>query len=328
MRMAVFMIMEPLQSIQPLEIQETPGLPAAAVEIVVESGDSLVISLTTVPGTIASPLSLVPCLYRHGPHGQRTGAEISWVPQCVPVDFDAQYGVAYRVTVSRDGRQRATASTVVPGDFEIVEAAIEGNPPRRVSAAWTRSSGAYRYLVALGGIESTAITADCEQPSCVRWFAVTQDTTIATGIDARYVEHTRPPYAVKVWAVSRELFDALMTGATSGVFPIPPAQNVSGGLGTIGAWVPRWWIVLHGVEFQNSKAGVRLVNTSDSEISFSVGQFPSTSCTVDATFCGTLSSGETTMVPRGDIPTTPGIPDVVIGMCRESNLQAAAQPCW
>jgi len=204
-RMAVLMIMEPQHAIQPLEIQETPGLPNTAVEIVVESGDSLVASTTAVPGTILSLPPSMTCADRYGRHVANLLDSLSWISQCVPVGFEARYGAAYRITVSREGRRTATASTVVPGDFDIVEYEIAGEPARHVTATWTRSAGAYRYLVAIGGVES--ISGDfedgCRQPSCVRWFAVTQDTSIATAIDARFVDGTRGPYSMKVWAVSR-----------------------------------------------------------------------------------------------------------------------------
>src|SRR5688572_15338889 len=221
-RMAVLMIIEPQHAIQPLEIQETPGLPNTAVDIVVESGDSLVASTTAVPGTILSLPPSMTCADRYGRHVANLLDSLSWISQCVPVGFEARYGAAYRITVSREGRRTATASTVVPGDFDIVEYEIAGEPARHVTATWTRSAGAYRYLVALGGVESIAdeVEDSCRQPSCARWFAVTQDTTIAMAIDARFVEDTRAPYSMKVWAVSRELFDGMMTGATSGFFPV------------------------------------------------------------------------------------------------------------
>jgi hypothetical protein len=317
--MAVLMIMEPQHAIQPLEIQETPGLPNTAVEIVVESGDSLVASTTAVPGTILLQPH-APCVDRHGRHFASLLDSLSWISQCVPVGFEPRYGAAYHITVSREGRRTATASTVVPGDFDIVEYEIAGEPARHVSATWTRSAGAYRYLVALGGIETNANEsgASCRQPSCVRWFAVTQDTTIATAIDARFVENTSAPYAIKVWALSRELFDGMMTGATSGFFPVPPAQNVFGGMGTIGAWVRRWAVTLQGVKFQNLAAGVRISNTSAVDMTFSILALGAASgpCSAELTFCGTLAPGGSTMVPRDDIPVFPGTTDVHISTCQ------------
>lgn len=305
-RMAVFMIMEPLHPIQPVEIQETPGLPNTAAEIVVQSGDSLVASVTAVPPTMFSPAQSAICAVRHGLHAGTTRDSLSWTTQCVPVGFDARYGAAYRVTVAREGRRTATGSTVVPGDFDIVESEISGDPPRRVTATWTRSAGTHRYLVALGGVENMIFGGPCEQHSCARWFAVTQDTAIVADIDPRFVENTRPPYSVSVWAVSRELLEGITTGATSGFFPIPPTQNVTGGMGTIGAWVRRWFIRLEGVEFRNGTAGVRVANTSDVNVRYVVrmgGPNPDP-CSFENTACGSLAPGDSTIVARADMPTS------------------------
>ena len=326
--MAVFMIMEPLQLIQPLEIQETPGLTNTAAEMVVQSGDSLVASVTAVPPPMFSGAASSTCANRHGLHGGSSLDSLSWTTQCVPVGFDARYGVAYRVTVTREGRRTAAGSTVVPGDFEIVEGEISGDPPGRVTATWTRSAGAYRYLVALAGIEPRPgdFGGACHQPSCVRWFVVTQDTAIVADIDPRFVEHTRPPYSVRVWAVSRELFEGIMTGATSGFFPIPPTQNVSGGMGTIGAWVRRWFIRLEGVEFRNVTAGVRVANTSDVNMKFEI-RVPGTpnACSLGNSACGTLAPGDSAIVARADIPPTSGeVFHEHIVVCR---ADAPSNPC-
>lgn len=303
-RMAVIMILEPLRGTQPMEIQETPGLPHTAVEVVVESGDSLVVADTMVPGTTL--MSLVPCADRHGMHIEQPRPDsASWIWLCTTFEFEPRYGTAYTVRVSREGRRTATASTLVPGDFEIVDGEIEGEPPRRISATWTRSAGAYRYLVALGGGETMGGDSrfECLEPSCARWFAVTQDTTLASAIDPRYLERTSPPYSIKVWAVSKELFEGVMTGATSGFFPIPPAQNVSGGLGTVGAWVRRSLVWLADVEFQAVTDGIRVTNRSDIDVRFAISaQGDLGKCTIDMTACRTLTAGESTIVARAEIP--------------------------
>ncbi|HEY7395653.1 MAG TPA: hypothetical protein VH559_12450, partial [Gemmatimonadaceae bacterium] len=64
-----------------------------------------------------------------------------------------------------------------------------------------------------------------------RWFAVTEDTTIDATIESRLFDGAYGPWFLDVYAMNRDLYAHLMTGAPGDFFPVPPAQNVIGGLG-------------------------------------------------------------------------------------------------
>lgn len=174
-----------------------------------------------------------PCIARYGTI-RATGSQI----RCLELAFEPRYGARYRIRVAAEGRPTVTATTRVPGDFRILEADAAGDPPGsdRLQVRWTRSSGAYRYLVALRP-ESMGRSCgeDCRRPG----FRVTTDTVMNTVYSAEELDGASGPWTVEIYAVDQALYAFLTTGLDDDLFPVPPTQNVDGGYGAVGAWVLR-----------------------------------------------------------------------------------------
>jgi hypothetical protein len=72
-----------------------------------------------------------------------------------------------------------------------------------------------------------------------RWFISTTDTTFAGRIDAKYFAETVGPYRLTVYALNVDAYGYILSGSSTGFFPVPPRQNVTGGYGAFGAWIVR-----------------------------------------------------------------------------------------
>jgi hypothetical protein len=172
------------------------------------------------------------------PCSERYGGFVD-LPRCLTFGVSARFGVTYEVSISALGVPTATATATVPGDFRIVSFSSEGRPPgtTRLRLTWTRSAGSHRYVVAIRGEKTYNCFPDsvCDQ----RWSLATQDTTLDGTVGAEFFANTTGPYFVDVYAMNRSIFEYLTTGSRSEFFPVPPAQNVQGGYGAVGAWVRR-----------------------------------------------------------------------------------------
>src|SRR5262249_24300186 len=136
------------------------------------------------------------------------------------------------------------ATTTGPGDFQLVSHELRGGPPGRVGlrVTWTKSTGVFRYVVAVRGrVNPCSAEFPCfiSYDDHPRWFAVTEDTTIDATIESRFFDGATGPWFLDLYAMNRDLYAHLMTGASGSYFPLPPAQSVVGGLGAVGAWVRR-----------------------------------------------------------------------------------------
>lgn len=234
--LTLFMILNPDFSVQPMLVA-----PAATEGLVrdlsgeIRAGNVLTASASTPEEWKDSELR--PCI--HGRYGSIYGT--GGQPRCLVFDFVPQMGATYRVTVSAEGRPTATAVTTIPGDFSVVTATATGDPPgtKRFDASWSRSRGAYRYLVALRAADPPFQTS---VPDRKGWFAVTTDTSLSTVVSGKAAEELvggGGPWYVDVYAVDKALYEYLTTGTDAALYPVPPLQNVKGGYGAVGSWVRR-----------------------------------------------------------------------------------------
>jgi hypothetical protein len=301
--LTLFMLLDPTLGTQPIIVQQGSAQSQVSMRGTVRTATGL-IAEDAVDDTSSPYPNMTACNNRY----LVIMFPEFWSSRCMTFSFKPQPGETYDVTVTANGRPTAQATTAVPGNFAIVSHKIHGNPPGtvRVQATWTKSAGVHRYVVALSGMPN-------DMPSCFpeilchpRWFAVTEDTTIDAVVDAKHFESSAGPYSVTVHAMNRELYGYLMTGATSEYFPVPPAQNVRGGYGAVGAWVKRGRLTFDSVSVQRVADGVRLANESGVEVRYvlwdgNTGPGYSTYCSRAGTSCSVLPAGASTTVPNDSI---------------------------
>ena len=226
----IFMVLDPDEDTQMMLVEHTAGeLLTGLRGVVVTEGREIASDAVPPDRSVEERL---PCLLRYA------GVLVEF-PRCLTLPFTPEYGASYDVRVSASERPDASATTTVPGDFRIVSHKVSGSPPGTggLNVTWTRSSGVFRYVVAIRGEKSD----NCAHPTgCFkRWFATTTDTTLAATISDEYFERAGGPWHLDVYAMNKDVFTHLMTGAAGTFFPVAPAQNVSGGFGAVGAWVRR-----------------------------------------------------------------------------------------
>src|SRR5262245_20319926 len=141
--MRVFMILDPDSTSQAAIVQHTVG--EALLALRGEIFENGVLRASTFAGDTASYEEMEPC-------GRRYGVLVN-SPRCVTLQFQPRPAATYRVNIVSTGRDTATATTTVPGDFRLVSSQMRGTPPGGVGlrATWTRSTGVYRYVVAVRG---------------------------------------------------------------------------------------------------------------------------------------------------------------------------------
>ncbi|CAA9342926.1 MAG: hypothetical protein AVDCRST_MAG68-3091 [uncultured Gemmatimonadetes bacterium] len=236
--MTFFMILDPDAATQPLLVR--PASAYGRLEQLagrVERGSQVVAALA--PAEDESH-DFYACSGRYG------GLNGYAYPRCLDFDFRPEFGATYTVRGTARGYPSASATTTVPGDFRIVSVRATGTPPgtQGLQATWTRSAGAFRYVVALRSqglvkclYRSTECAVDYEPHD---WLLVTTDTTFSTIVPAEGVGRGQPgEWLLDVYAMERSVFEYLTTGSVAQPYPIPPVQNVRGGYGAVGAWVRR-----------------------------------------------------------------------------------------
>lgn len=156
--------------------------------------------------------------------------------ECLGFAHVVQPGQTYRVTVSADGYPTASAEAQVPGEFQITEHHAGGSPPGTggLTVRWSESPGAYRYIVAIRADS----TPRCF-PDCTGWMTLTQETEFVGEVPTEALDEGRGPWWLDVYAVNRSLTEYLSSGTPGNLFSVPPAGNVNGGYGVVGAWLRR-----------------------------------------------------------------------------------------
>ncbi|MEX2472257.1 MAG: hypothetical protein WEA34_08770 [Gemmatimonadota bacterium] len=229
-RMQLFMVLDPAQStqvllVEPVDAEEPLGdVPASLYRL--EAGDTVLVAHA---GTSAS---LAPCTDRYGRLG-------GWDFACAVFDASIQPEAQYLVRVTSAGRPTATATAVVPGDFEIVYAEASGRPPGTggLTVEWSQSAHARGYFVSV---------RPSTEPDCARtatcpdgWFVSTVGNEVETTIPEDLLPKHLGRWILEVHALDAVLLEHLTTGSGGSLFPVPPVQNVDGGYGAVGAWASR-----------------------------------------------------------------------------------------
>lgn len=268
LQVTALMIIDPSLGSQPLFLQH-PAVAGADVTASVVSGDALVADTANIGANTET--EMLPCDYV-GVVSVEEG--VRGVPaRCLNLRFVAEYGREYTVSMTAEGLQSAQARTIVPANFTILSHAVTGDAMDgiSVSASWTRSAGAFRYVVAVSPVREftcTPIRGDGIVCPPIRWFGVTEDTTLSATIGPELFRSPYPPqgpWAVTIYAVTKDLYAYVFTGATSDFFPVPPGQNIVGGRGAIGAWVRRSILTDYGLTLERVAEGIRITNQMDTE---------------------------------------------------------------
>lgn len=155
---------------------------------------------------------------------------------CVVFEVNAAAWESYSLLASADGHTPVTGAATVPGAFEITSYVAEGGPPGTggLAVEWTPSPGAYRYLVAV----RAARTPGCF-PDCDGWMAITAEPRFSGIVPREALAPGQGPWFLDVYALDRPLHNYLVSGTPGDLFSVPPASNVQGGHGVVGAWVRR-----------------------------------------------------------------------------------------
>ena len=236
--MTMFVVLDPDEATQPVLIKPaSPGGVIRALGGSVRRDGRVAASLA--PTDDASGNEFHACLGRYG-------AQLGFShPRCLDFAFRPAPGATYRVEAFADGYPTASGSATVPGGFRIVQLSAPGTPPgtERLEVTWTRSAGAYRYVVALRSQGLAACLGQRRECAVAHdpgdWQMATADTSVSTVIPAAGVARGQGGWVLDVYAMDRNVYEYLTTGIGGEPFPVPPAQNVTGGYGSVGAWVRR-----------------------------------------------------------------------------------------
>ncbi len=197
--------------------------------VATETHDSVTISPD--PDSEEHHQELLPCL-------RRFGGILSARPACYIIDFRPEHGARYRIRVTAEGFPAAEAETHVPGEFDLLEVETSGSPPgtKGLYVRWSRSEGAYRYIVAM---RSQHVTCYSTRGCLKGWYHVTDATEMRAEVPASDLEPGSGPWYVDVYALDRALYEYLTTGSGGDLFAVPPLENVDGGYGVVGSWLRR-----------------------------------------------------------------------------------------
>lgn len=151
--------------------------------------------------------------------------------QCLVLSADLEPGATYRVEVSAGKHAPAWGVTRAVGDFSVDSARLSDRQGVRVlSASWTRSVAAHRYMVSLRRYQN---------PDEVRppegWYLAVEGTSVTTTVPESAVEKAVKPLILDVVAVDEHLYSYITTGNDGEIFPVMPIQNVEGGFGYVGS---------------------------------------------------------------------------------------------
>jgi hypothetical protein len=232
--MMVLLVLDPDSTLQPILIEPVSpllGWDQLRIEFFL---DGELANSVLVPEERTSD-ERYPCIGKYGPLFGYNG-------RCAVLAMAPSHGQRYSLVLSATGRPTATADGVIPGDFEIISVAAEGDPPgtEGLEVHWTASEGAWRYAVGVrpDSISGCSYTGHIDE--CTRtWFAATADTVLRVKVPQDAVAGGHGPWWVDVFAMERGLYEHLTTGTAGDYFSVPPVQNVRGGYGAVGAWVVR-----------------------------------------------------------------------------------------
>lgn len=149
---------------------------------------------------------------------------------CMTPELRLEPGATYRVEAVADGRSPARGETTIPGDFAIERAVLSRDAGSHVlSAGWTRSVAAHRYMVAIR--KRYDFCVNCFSG----WSTDLDSTSFAGAVPRMAVDSAGAVPMLDIAAVDRHLHAYLTTGHAGGLHAVHPIQNVRGGLGVVGA---------------------------------------------------------------------------------------------
>ena len=151
---------------------------------------------------------------------------------CMTPEADLEPGGVYRVEARAGDRETASGVTRVVGSFEIDNAVLRGaDDSAELSAAWTPSLAAHRYIVSLRK-ETSGGCGTCADG----WHADVDTTTITIAVPEDAIDNAfQDPMMLDVMALDVHLHAFLTTGHSGLAFSVPPVQNVVGGFGVVGS---------------------------------------------------------------------------------------------
>lgn len=153
---------------------------------------------------------------------------------CVRPEAVLRPGTTYRVEATAEGRAMAAGETRVVGDFHVEGATISsGNDAHSLTASWSESTAAHRYLMAVR--RRYSVCYNCERA----WYAEVEDTSFEGRVPRMAIDHAGPVPMLDVAAVDRHFHAFLTTGDQGNLHQVHPVQNVVGGYGVVGSLVHR-----------------------------------------------------------------------------------------
>lgn len=163
--------------------------------------------------------------------GGRYGSSVSGAPQCLVPTATLDDGARYRVEVSAEDRATAWGVTVAVGGFQVDTAVLaRGGEETELSASWTTSLAAHRYIVSL---RQHRRGHSAHVP--LGWYIAVDDTSVATTVPDDAIRNAVEPLTLDVAAFDEHLYSFITSGNGDTSFFVPPIQNVVGGFGVVGS---------------------------------------------------------------------------------------------
>ena len=150
--------------------------------------------------------------------------------RCLMPEAVLEPGALYRIEATADGRVPASGTTRVVGTFEIERALLaEREGEHLISASWTESAAAHRYLMALR--RQDTLCANCQQA----WHRELSDTRYQGPVSQQAVDSAGRNPVLDVVALDRHFHAFVTTGHKGNFGTVQPVQNVRGGFGVVGS---------------------------------------------------------------------------------------------
>ena len=137
--------------------------------------------------------------------------------------------MTYKVEVSAEQKDAAWGATAAVGEFTINTAVLSGDEVDTLSAEWTRSVAAHRYMVSLRRLRSGNVFT----PYVEGWYIAVNGTSVTTPVPEETIEAAITPLTLDVAAFEVNLYSFITSGNGGSAFSVPPVQNVVGGFGVV-----------------------------------------------------------------------------------------------
>ncbi len=158
--------------------------------------------------------------YSRGPEGQ-----------CLVPVAALEDGVAYKVEVLAEEHDTAWGATAAVGDFTVDAAELSRGEGDTLSAEWTRSAAAHRYMVSLRLLKSGNVVASYADG----WYVAVDGTSVTAPVPEEAIEKAITPFTLDVTAMDVHLYSHIASGNAGSAFSVFPVQNVVGGFGVVGS---------------------------------------------------------------------------------------------